>query len=472
MFIFLASDVGTLIISIVIMLALLAASYFLFLSIRKTYRKEKEEKQMRIEGVITRSEMNSLISTYIARTGGETVFSLIYVDLDKFDDFAMAFGQKEVKNIIKTVSLIIKDSLPTKTYISRYEGDEFMVFVPQQYGRGEVLEIAESILKSFRNKIRVYEDVEIDLTASIAVAQYPNHGENIKNLLQSLQLSIHHLKKEGGNSLKVYSSDLENEEEEMNYYYQVKRAITEKQFILHYQPIVDLNDNSIYAYEALLRWEHPELGLLTPNKFISVMEQTGDIHWVGLWGLETVVKKQFELREEHGTSPMFALNIGPKQLMNPNIAEEFQNILRKYKADANQFILEIGEFLVFERQPMIFENLTKLKKLNFRLAIDEFGFDLGRFEQLDEMGVEIFKIDTKFIIEDSYNMNRYIEIFMDYAKENNKNVICQGIETEELEKRAVGLGITKMQGYYYAKPQDYVKINIIEYKNVDIENEA
>ncbi len=289
--------------------------------------------------------------------------------------------------------------------------------------------------------------------------------------MQSLQLSIHNIKKDGGNGLKVYSKSLESEEEEMTYYYQIKRAISEKQFMLYYQPIVNIKTKKIYAYESLLRWEHPELGILSPNRFINIMEQTGDIHWVGQWGLETLIKKHFELREIHGEAPLLGINLSPKQLLNPQIAEEFQKIIRKHKVGAENFILEIGEFLIFEKQNVVFENLLKLKKLNFKLAIDEFGIDISSFDQIDKMGIDIFKIDSKFIAEDSYSINKYMEYFLDYVNKNSKLVIVQGIEDRDMQTRASGFGVEVMQGYYYSKPMESLKINDYKYEVVDITEE-
>lgn len=471
MFNILASTVTETVYTAIIIGVLGTLSYFLWRSIKKTYIDEKENKRMRIDGVISKSEMNSFISAYINKSSGDTRFSLIYIDLDKFEDFEIAFGKKEAQNIAKICAKKIKDALPGQTFTSRYAGDDFMVFLPKQYNRNDVIEVAETILKSFRSKLTIRGDIDLDLTASIAVAHYPNHGSSINNLLQSLQLSIHNVKKDGGNGLKVYSKALDTDEEEMAYYYQIKRAISEKQFSLYYQPIINTKTKEVYAYESLLRWEHPELGVLAPNRFINIMEQTGDIHWVGQWGLETLIKKHFELRELHNEAPLLSINLSPKQLLNPLIAEEFQKIIRRHKVGAENFILEIGEFLIFEKQNVVFENLLKLKKLNFKLAIDEFGIDISSFDQIEKMGIDIFKIDSKFIAEDSYSINKYMEYFMDYVNKNHKLVITQGIEDRDMQTRANGFGVDIMQGYYYSRPLESSKINNYEYIVVDITEE-
>lgn len=456
------------VLTLIVLVIITVLSYFLVKAIKKNILIEKEQKATKIDGVITRTEMNSLISTYINRTNGESPFSLIYIDLDKFEDFSIAFGQKETKNIIRQVAQKIKKFLPKNTYIARYKGDDFLIFLPSTYNRADCLVIAEDILEDFQEKFSIYDDVEIDLTASIAIAQYPNHGSNINNLIQALQLTIHRIKKDGGNDVKVYYQSLTNEEEEMNYYYQIKKAIREKEFMLYYQPIINTTDNSIYAYEALLRWDHPELGVLAPNKFINIMEQTGDIHWVGQWGFEVLVKKYLELKLNNENTPLLSINLSPRQLMNEKISEDFYKILKRYKVDASNFILEIGDFMMFEKQPIVLENLVKLKKLNFKLAIDGFGIDIASFDKLEEFKIDIVKIDYKFIEEDSFAVNKYMEVFGEYINKTNKKIICQGIEEEKSENRAKSFKIDIMQGFFYSKPLNTKKIDSFVYKNVDI----
>lgn len=135
MFNILASQATEIVYTLAVVIALGVVAFFLFKSVKKTYIEEKENKRMKIDGVITKSEMNSFISSYMNKSGGETTFSLIYVDLDKFEDFEIAFGKKEAQNIAKKCAKKIKDTLPTQTFLSRYAGDDFMVFMPRQYNR-------------------------------------------------------------------------------------------------------------------------------------------------------------------------------------------------------------------------------------------------------------------------------------------------------------------------------------------------
>lgn len=453
--------------TILALIILVALSYFLFKSIKKTYEREKEEKQYKIEGVITKTEMNSLIQTYINRSSGTASFSLVYIDLDKFSDFSLAFGKKEARNILNNVVLKIKALLPETTYVSRYREDDFLIFIPNKYTRSEVLETANNILESFRTKTKVSGDALIDLTASIAIAHYPNHGDNFKKLIESLEIAISKVKRMGGNNVLVYSKTNANETEEMDYYYQIKNAIRNKEFILYYQPMIDLANNNVYGIEALIRWEHPELGVLGPNKFISIMEGTGDIHWVGQWGFETLVEKHLELRNLGRPKVKLAINLSPKQLMDINLVVNFNKILRRYRVDAKSFILELGEFALFERNETVIDNILELKKLGFNIAIDGFGIDITSFDKLEELDIDLLKIDYKFINENTFRVNKYLEILTEYITKKNKDLIIQGIENIEEENRALSFNITKVQGYFYSKPINTHDINEFEHNVID-----
>lgn len=463
----LASDATNIILSIFIVLAIIIATYFLMQLVIKEAKKVREEKGLLIEGIITKSEMNSIIGMYMNRMGEGANFSLIYLDLDKFGDLVMAFGKKEADQILRTVAQKIKAISPKNTYISKYQGDEFLLFFPQSYDRSEALLYANELLAAFREPISVMGNKVIDLTASIAVTYYPSHGRSIKELLESLNLAIYRVKKEGGNALRLYSSDLSTEEENLEYYYQIKKAIKDKEFKFHYQPIYNIEDETIYGYEALLRWEHPEHGIISPYKFMNLLEQSGDIHWVGVWGFETLVKKHLELRFQSSFKiPKLAINLSPKQLFDEAIVTEYSKIIKRNKVETSNFILEIGEFALFESQEMIVKNIQALKKLGFIITIDGFGVDIATFEKLKELNIYNIKVDYEFIEEDNFLVTKHLEILKEYTNKQGK-LIVQGIENEEDLDKIKELDIKVAQGYYFSKPVSEDEIMVINKQNID-----
>lgn len=463
-----ASDVIYL---ILISTVIIVATYFLMRLVIKDAKKNREEKTLLIDGIITKSEMNSIIATYMNRMGEGANFSLIYLDLDKFGDLVMAFGNKEADQILKNVAEKIKRVLPKNTYISKYKGDEFLLFFPQSYDRSDALLYANELLEAFRQPITVLGNKSVDLTASIAISYYPHHGRNIKELLESLNLAIYRIKKEGGNAVRIYSSDLMIEEEHLEYYYQIKKAINDKEFKFHYQPIYYLENKTVYGYEALLRWEHPEHGIISPFKFINLLEQSGDIHWVGIWGFETLVKKHLELRFQSSFKiPKLTINLSPKQLYDNAIVGEYSKTLKRNKVEASNFVLEIGEFALFESQDTILKNIESLQKMGFIIAIDGFGLDIATFEKLKELNINTIKVDYEFIADDTFIVNKHLEILREYTKDQGK-IIVQGVENELNLERIKSLNIDVAQGYFLSKPVSEEEIMDINKTNIDLINE-
>jgi diguanylate cyclase (GGDEF)-like protein len=445
----------TIILSIFIILIMVTAIYFLARSFFKERTRMRDERSMTMEGVLTRAEMTSLITSQIARAGKEAQFSLIYLDLDKFTDFINAFGQSESEKILEKIVKNIEVVIPKGVKIARMQNDEFLVFLTMDYDRTEAVDLANRVKQAIGRPIRLFGDTQISATASIAVAFYPVHGSNLKDLLSSLKIATYIIKKNGGNNIKVYSDEMSTlGGEHVEYYYQIKHAIQHKEFQLYYHPIIDLNKNDLFGVEALIRWNHPEHGLLSPFKFLGIMEQSGDVHWIGLWGLETLIKTYQELKQEFPKRDLkFTMNLSPKQLMSETLPNDFQKILKKYRMNADSIILEIIEFAVFEKQETIFKNLRKLKEMGFQLAIDGFGLDYNTLSKVEELDVDIIKLDNEFLKEEeSYMKAKFASLLVEFAKKNNYTVICEVIESKEMADEARRYNINIMQGFYFSKP--------------------
>ena len=226
----------------------------------------------------------------------------------------------------------------------------------------------------------------------------------------------------------------ETEAEFLDYYYQIKNAIAKKEFLLYYHPIIDIKSKEVYGVEALLRWNHPEHGLLSPFKFINIMEQSGDIYWVGLWGLESLIKNYYEFKQAYPKSNIkFTFNISPKQLMNEALAVDFQRVLKKYKMNAENIVLEIVEFALFDKHNVVLQNITQLKALGFQFAVDGFGLDYATLAKLESMPLDTIKLSKEFLNEEhSYVKSRFVNLLVEFAEKNQKTIISEGIENEEM----------------------------------------
>ncbi len=451
----LISDLTSIVLTFLIVIVLVLIIYWLALSYFKERKRIKDEEALAIEGILSKNEMTSLITSYIARTGSEVQFTLVYIDLDKFTDFINAFGKDESEMIIEKIAKNMEKALPRGAKIARMLNDEFMIFFNHDYDRSEVVTLSHKIKQAIQKPIRLFGDTDIKATASIAIAFYPAHGHNIKDLTSSLLLATYVIKRDGGNNIRIYSEEMdEMGGEHVEYYYQIKHAISHKEFQLFYHPIVDVKEKRLYGVESLIRWNHPIHGLLSPFKFLGIMEQSGDIHWITLWGLETIIKTQQEISQYFPQEKLkFTMNIGPKQLMNDSIAMDMQKILKKYRAQANDFVLEIIEFALFERQETILKNLKTLKQMGFQIAIDGFGLDYNTLSKVTDLDVDIIKLDNEFLKEDEdYMKSKFAKLLVEFAETHDTTIICEMIEDKQMMDKALDYGIHIQQGFYYSKP--------------------
>lgn len=446
------------VIGTILIIGLLAyLTYLLFLWVKKDIQLTKEEKSTHIEGVLTKSAMHSLISGNIAKLGNLGNFTLMYVDLDNFSDLSSAFGQKEAKKILTTIVQRIKKTLPRDISIGRYKGDEFLIFIPN-FDRLETLEYANNVLKEIREKIELYGETEIEQTASIALCYYPQHGGTVKDLIESLKIAIYNVKKNGGNDCLVYSESQNDNEDFVEYFYQIRSAIENKEFLLYYQPMINVNSKKFYGFEALIRWNHPTLGVLAPNKFINIMEQSGDIHWVGQWGFETILKTYSELSKVLPYPFKVSINLSAKQLLDETLAINFQKILKKHKIQPENIVLEMGEFALFEKDKTVNDTLKRLKVIGFKLAVDGFGLDYGSLERAEQLGIDIIKVDMKYLYDESFVAKKTLQVLLDYAKEKQVDIICEAVEDLKDVKKVQATGIEYVQGYLISKPIDLKKL--------------
>lgn len=449
------SDTNAIVLTVLVVGLLISLVYLLALSFFKERQRMKDEKALSIEGILSSSEINTVVTSFIARTEGDMQFTLIYIDLDKFSDFINAFGKDESESILSKIAKNMSKVVPRDVKIARMQTDEFLIFFNHEYDRSEVVDYAHKLKAAITRPIRLFGDTDIKATASIALSFYPAHGKTLKDLMNSLLLATYIIKRNGGNNIRIYSEEMTDQAgEHVEYYYQIKHAISQKEFQLYYHPMIDVNKQELYGVESLIRWNHPEHGLLSPFKFLGIMEQSGDIHWMTLWGLETIIKTSQEIQQYFPQNKVkFSMNISPKQLMNDKIAMDMQKLLKKYRAQANDIILEVIEFALFEKQETILKNLKTLKEIGFNIAIDGFGLDYQTLSKVSELKVDIIKLDNQFLKEDDdYMKIKFAKLLVEFAENNDTLVICEMIEDKEMMEKALGYGIQIQQGFYFTKP--------------------
>jgi len=291
---------------------------------------------------------------------------------------------------------------------------------------------------------------------SVSIALYPTCGTTYKALLRSLELTNYVVKRNGGDNYMIYSSDIDSKEtSNMDYFNEIRTAIDDGQFCLYYQPIIDIRQKKLLGFETFLRWNHPTQGVLTPDKFIKMLETSGDINYISKWGVEQIVTKMGEIQSHIGANDLiYTNNISTKQLMSDTLVEELKKLLHNTKANPHKIVLEIEDYMMYDKMDQVKLNLLRLRDLGFRISVDGLKLDYAALSQIEKEPIDIIKLDRSFLkdINNNKMKEKFVEMLVDLAEHMHRMVIAEGVEVYDhilyLEKNNIQYG----QGYYFSKP--------------------
>ncbi len=388
---------------------------------------------------------------YQAKKNGQTM-GIIFLDLDRFklinDTFGHEFGDLVLKQIAKRLSSCTRK----QDLLIRHGGDEFIILM-KNTNRKSVKVIAEKIVKEFAEPLDI-SDREIFSSASLGIAMYPFDGSDAKTLITKADKAMYQAKESGRNNYKFYQSDFtEILSKRMNLEVSLRNALKKEEFVLYYQPQIDLNTNQITGMEALLRWNHPEYGLIYPNEFIDIAEETGMIIPIGDWVIKTAcyqLKQWHEVGVEHLT---MAVNIAYQQIEDQFFIERVVNILKEIEMEPGFLELELTEHTFGNSEESIF-NLKKLKEIGFRISIDDFGVGYSILNVLKHVPFDKLKIDQTFIRDALENPNTAIIVkaFIQMGQRMNFNIGAEGIENEQQLSFLKEHNCNSGQGYLFSYP--------------------
>ena len=454
--IFLTDDGAAILLTFVALIVVIGLSAIFLLLIKRNLRIEREAHEVIVENAITRNQMISSINQYIKKVDRFGALTLMYIDIDGFADLNEVFGEETCNQILKEMASRILRILPYRASLTRFENDEFLVFIRDEDNRDRIEKLADAICNIVSNPYQVLVGESVAITASVGIVSYPQAGQTFDELYANLQLTTYVSKRDGGNKFtNFYSSIKEEETDNMMYFKEVKSAIQNREFVLYYQPIVNLADKTLSGAEALMRWNHPTKGVQSPATFLKVLEQTGDIKWVGEWGIETMIRTFNSMKEKFPTIPLrLSLNLSTKQMLDPNLANKFIDLMNKNNARAEQYMLEISDFMMMEKIAVIRTNIFKLKDFGFKIAVDGFELDGQSVQAIQRSPIDVIKLGRGFLkdIDNNFMKEKLLSILVKFAQDNDKTIICEGIETAEVTKYVKEQSVFYGQGYYFAKP--------------------
>jgi len=417
------------------------------------------------------SRLNQAIN--VAESNKSAVIVLC-IGLDRFklvNDILGNIGGDEVLQIAADRMVMCVSTMDT---VARIGGDEFAMVLERGVARHreETEQIAEKILDAFTHPFVVYGQ-ELFVMCSIGIAVYPENGTDADELLKNASAALHEAKAQGGNEYHLYTSaPISRDPERWQLEADLRHALARKEFELHYQPRIDVTTGKILGAEALLRWQHPEKGMILPEQFITIAEETGLILAIGEWVLTTACKQQTQWCERGIGFDRIGVNLSARQFRQKDLVNNIAVILDETGLDPDLLELELTESLLMYDVATATETMMELKGLGMHIALDDFGTGYSSLSYLRYFPIDTLKIDRSFVNEITLDENSVAiaEAIIVMAHRLHLTVIAEGVETEEQLAILRDLGCDQIQGFHFSKPlteADVVALMSKKYKVSD-----
>jgi diguanylate cyclase (GGDEF)-like protein/PAS domain S-box-containing protein len=383
--------------------------------------------------------------------------AIMLLDLDRFKNINESLGHLVGDQILQTVAARLKAQLPEVDTISRLVGDEFIFIVETIAGMEKLDAIAVQILAALSQPIDT-EDVEVLVTASIGIATSSPGPGSADELLKNADIAMYHAKHEGRNNYQFYNPALIHEKTptKLSLEAKLRRALEREEFVLLYQPQVDIETRGIIAVEALIRWRSPDLGIVSPSQFIPLAEESGLIVPIGEWVLRTACSQNRAWHVAGLPTIAISVNLSPRQFRHKDLLESISRILKESRLDARFLELEITESMAMHRADETKLTLTRLNESGIRLAIDDFGTGYSSLSHLKRFPFHKLKIDKTFIRDLTTDPDdaAIVSAIIAMARSLKRRVIAEGVETQEQLEFLDKLDCDEYQGYLFSKPVD------------------
>jgi len=381
------------------------------------------------------------------------ILAVFYLDLDKFKHINATLGHKIGDKVLKLVGERLRTTIANNT-LARASGDAYIILIKDVENEDEALQLAKKIVDDFKQPILV-EDYKLYLTVSIGVAIYPEAGIDSISLIKNAEVALYKAKDMGGNNYFKYNEEMGKQEYlNLTTLNELREAVTNDEFILYYQPKIDIKTRKIIGMEALIRWKSPRKGLVFPDKFIPLAEDTGLIFPIGEWVIKEACRQNKEWIEKGYKPRRVSVNISARQFQHYKFLDTVSNALKETGLEPEYLGLEITETVAVSDIDHTINVLKELKELGVFVIMDDFGTGYSSLSYLKEMSIDEIKIDRTFISDmEISEKNRAISnTIIILAKQFNILVTAEGVESKEQLKILENMGCHKAQGYYFSKP--------------------
>ncbi|MEM8563023.1 MAG: EAL domain-containing protein [Pseudomonadota bacterium] len=400
----------------------------------------------------------------LARRNSETL-ALLFLDLDNFkrinDSLGHSAGDLLLREVGTRLSGCVRESDVVAHYVqsgpridvSRLGGDEFTVVLNQLDSPESAGRVAQRLLDSLSQPMEI-DGHEVVVTPSVGIAIAPNDASDVDGLLRAADTAMYHAKAEGKNKCLFYHKDMDAAGvDRLQLEADIRHALENNEFVLHYQPQVDTRNGTVVGAEALVRWEHPERGMIPPYRFIPLMEEMGFIGALGDWVLCEACRQMKEFEEQGYKLPKVAVNVSALQF-NPQFIRRVKQVLQDTSLAPSRLQLELTEGVVMDDAHSTMQALGELKKMGLGLSIDDFGTGYSSLSYLSRFPLDELKIDRSFVIEFDHSENdaSLVIAIIAMARSLNLKLVAEGVETHEQYHFLTSNGAHVIQGYLFSKP--------------------
>lgn len=408
-----------------------------------------------LTGLSNRVLFRERVEHAFTRVARGDIASVLFLDLDHFKAVNDSLGHGEGDRLLEAISRRLLQATRGCDTVSRLGGDEFAILLEGLTSEAEALVVIERIKEALRRPIAL-RGREVIVSASIGLAPV-ELGQDVNEVLRNADLAMYHAKAAGRGGHEVFEPSMHTAVlQRLELECDLRRAIECDEFRLLYQPIVDLESARLLGVEALLRWEHPTRGLLSPNAFIAVAEETGIIVAIGRWALTEACRqaREWELSASDGRAPTMSVNISGRQLLEPSLVGDVAEIIESSGLNPSLLTLELTESILMRDTELTLATLHNLKALGIRLAIDDFGTGYSSLSYLQRFPIDTLKIDKAFIdgVARGGSDAALARTIVSLAGLLELNTVAEGVEGADQRAHLLALGCVRAQGYLFARP--------------------
>ncbi len=399
--------------------------------------------------------LKSLLIDALTKVSHNHSLGVCFLDLDRFQKINDSLGHSIGDKLLQMVAQCIKKSLRSDDIVARWGGDEFIILLPEISEIYNIDLIQERIFAAFKEGFKI-DNYHLNISPSIGIALYPQHGEDGETLIKNAEAALSLVKLQGRNSYKVYHAAINSQATELFILENsLHNALERQEFKVYYQPQVNSSTGEITKMEALLRWQHPELGLIPPATFIPIAEETGLIFPISEWVLKTACLQNKAWQQKLNLSSLsVAVNFSARQFQQPNLVGIVEQVLSETKLAHRYLELEITETVAMQDVELTQKILRELDEIGVTISIDDFGTGYSSLSYLKDFPIHALKIDQSFV-RDLANKDRQTAIttaIISLAHGLDLSVVAEGVETEEQLNALRILQCEIMQGYFFSHP--------------------